>query len=138
MNYRGAEKLFYLVAIPSILTYGGYAIYKKNFLEFETRGLHVRKVEEKYLPDNRGNMVKLQNFKQKVFAIGLVDDILADTSELKKNSEKLREFQLLISKNAAVIRDFIKEIQPEEVVLELCDERFDEELRDILNHPNFD
>lgn len=92
MNYRGAEKLFYLVAIPSILTYGGYAIYKKNFLEFETRGLHVKKVEEKYLPDNRTNMVKMQNFKQKVFAIGLVDDILADTSELQKDPVRLQEY----------------------------------------------
>jgi hypothetical protein len=38
LNYKGIEKLFYLVAIPSILTYGGFAIYKKNFLDLERRG----------------------------------------------------------------------------------------------------
>lgn len=83
-------------------------------------------------------MVKLQNFKQKVFAIGLVDDILKDTSELQKDETKLKEYQMAISKNAAIIRDFIKEIKPEEIVLEMCPERFDAEMRDILNHPNFD
>jgi|SanBayMetagenome_1026888.scaffolds.fasta_scaffold137810_1 pheromone shutdown protein TraB len=45
---------------------------------------------------------------------------------------------MAISKNAAIIRDFIKEIKPEEIVLEMCPERFDAEMRDILNHPNFD
>lgn len=37
-----------------------------------------------------------------------------------------------------MIRDLIKEVQPEEIVLEICDERFDEELRAILSHPNYD
>ena len=43
-----------------------------------------------------------------------------------------------ISKNAAMIRDFVKEIGPEQVVLELCDERYEEELQDIISHPNYD
>jgi len=38
LNFRGIEKLCYLVAIPSIITYGGFAIYKKNFLDLEKRG----------------------------------------------------------------------------------------------------
>jgi hypothetical protein len=41
-------------------------------------------------------------------------------------------------KNAALIRDFIKDVTPEEVVMEMCDERFDEEIRDIITHPNYD
>ena len=45
--------------------------------------------------------------------------------------------QNLIARNAALIRDFIKEIGPEEIVFEMCDERFDEEIRDIITHPNY-
>lgn len=48
------------------------------------------------------------------------------------------QHELAISKNAALIRDFIKEMTPEEVVLEMCDERFDDEIREILSHPNYD
>ena len=59
MSLRGIEKLCYLVAIPSILCYGGFAIYKKNFFEYEKRGLYIKKVEEKFLPLNKTNMIKL-------------------------------------------------------------------------------
>lgn len=138
LNYKGIEKLCYLIAIPSVLAYGGFAIYKKNFLDSERRGQQIKRVENKYLPDNRGNLIKLQNYKQKVFAIGLVDDILNDTSDLQKDQLKLKQYQLDIAKNAALVRDFIKELQPEEIVLELCDERFENEIRDILSHPNYD
>lgn len=79
-SFRGAEKLLYIVMVPSVLFYGGYAVYKKNFLEFEKRGQYIKKVEDKFIPNNRNNMVKLQNYKQKVFAIGLVDDILNEVT----------------------------------------------------------
>lgn len=75
-SFKNAEKLLYIVMVPSVLGYGAYAIYKKNFLEFEQRGQHIKKVEEKFLPENRATMIKLLNFKQRVFAIGLVDDNL--------------------------------------------------------------
>ena len=90
MTLRGFEKLSYLIVIPSVLAYGGFAIYKKNFLESEVRGRKIKMVEEKFLPANRTNLVKLQNFKQKVFAVGLVDDILRDTSKLSDN--EMREY----------------------------------------------
>lgn len=138
LNFSGIEKLCYIVAIPSVLAYGGFAIYKKNFLDLERRGEQIKAVEDKYLPRHRGNLVKLQNYKQKVFAIGLVDDILNDTSDLQKDEARLKQFQLNIAQNAALVRDFIKELQPEEIVLELCDERFENEIRDILSHPNYD
>lgn len=32
----------------------------------------------------------------------------------------------------------IKEIQADNVVLELCDERFEEELNQVIQHPNYD
>jgi hypothetical protein len=83
-------------------------------------------------------MIKLQNFKQKVFAIGLVDDILTDLSDINNDEAKLKKYQMEIAKNAALIRDLIRDIKPEEIVMELCDERFDEELRAILSHPNYD
>ena len=67
-----------------------------------------------------------------------MDDILNDTSDLQKDEVRLKEYQLRIGKNAALVRDFIKELQPEEIVLELCDERFESEIRDILSHPNYD
>jgi hypothetical protein len=136
LTLKGIEKLAYLVVVPSVLAYGGYAIYKKNFLESELRGKHIKTVQEKYLPTNSDNLVKLVNFKQKVFAVGLVDDILRDTSNM--NPDELRQYQLAISKNAALIRDFIKELGPEEIVLEICDERFEKEITEILSYPNYD
>jgi hypothetical protein len=36
----------------------------------------IKATEEKYL--NNPNVIKLQNFNKKVFAIGIVDDILDD------------------------------------------------------------
>lgn len=136
MTLKGLEKLTYLVLVPSVLAYGAFAIYKKNFLESEVRGQHIKMVEEKYIPENRANLIKLQNFKRKVFAVGLVDDILRDTSDL--TADEMVQYQLAISKNAAMIRDFIKELAPEEIVLEICDERFQQEITDILSHPNYE
>ena len=43
-----------------------------------------------------------------------------------------------ISKNAAMIRDLMKEVNPEQLVLEMCDERYDDEMRDTISHPNYD
>lgn len=68
--------------------------------------------------------------------MGLVDDILRDTSDL--SADELKHYQLAISKNAAMIRDFVKELEPEEIVMEICDERFEEEITGILSHPNYD
>jgi hypothetical protein len=45
MTLKGLEKLTYLVLVPSVLAYGGFAIYKKNFLESEVRGQHIKMVE---------------------------------------------------------------------------------------------
>ena len=48
------------------------------------------------------------------------------------------DHKVAISKNAAMIRDFIKEVGAENVVLELCDERYEDELYEIISHPNYD
>jgi len=75
---RGAEKLVYLCGVPALVLYGGYLMYKKNVAEAEQRSERVIKTEEKYLATHKENMIKLQNFNKKVFAIGVYDDILDD------------------------------------------------------------
>ena len=37
-----------------------------------------------------------------------------------------------------MIRDFIREVAAENVVLELCDERYEDEFYEIISHPNYD
>ena len=37
-----------------------------------------------------------------------------------------------------MIRDFIKDVGAENVVLELCEERYEDELYEIISHPNYD
>ena len=118
---RAFEKMAYLFGIPVVAMLGGYAIYNKNVLQADERAEKLRRVEEKYLAANPENMIKLQNFKKRVFAIGTVDDLGIPNRE----SEELKK---AIAKNAAVIRDFCRKVQPEQVVLELCDERYQEEL----------
>jgi hypothetical protein len=51
-------------------------------------------------------MIKLQNFKKRVYAIGTVDDLgISDKDNV--------DHKKAISKNAAMIRDFCKEMNPE-------------------------
>ena len=90
-SLKHIEKLVYLVTIPSIMAFGAFAIYKKNFLEFDKRGQHIKKIEDKYIPTHNSNMIKLLNYKQKVFVIGLIDDILDRREE--KDKEKVEKFQ---------------------------------------------
>ncbi len=61
-----------------LMMYGGYCIYKKNVSEIDERAMRVKKIEEKYLTQHADNVIKLQNFNKKVFAIGVYDDILDD------------------------------------------------------------
>ena len=62
-----------------------------------------------------------------------MDDIVDESMVQQSDDHKLA-----ISKNAAMIRDFIKEVGAENVVLELCDERYENELYEIISHPNYD
>lgn len=103
---RTLEKLAYVIGIPSGMAFGGWTIYRKNVLEAEERAERLRKVEEKFCSANPENMIKLQNFKQRVFAIGTVDDIGINDRESDKHKKA-------VSKNAAMIRDFVKEMGPE-------------------------
>ena len=121
----------YLFGIPFAIMLGGYTIYNKNVLQADERAEKLRQVEEKFLTANPENMIKLQNFKKRVFAIGTVDDLGIPDRENEDHRKA-------ISKNAALIRDFCREVQPEQVVLELCEERYNDEIQDIISSPSYD
>lgn len=110
---------------------GAFAIYNKNVRQADARAANLRKVEDKFLKANPENMIKLQNFKKRVFAIGTVDDLGVPDRETD-------EHKAAISKNAAMIRDFIRKMGPEQIVIEMCDERYEDEIQDIISHPNYD
>ena len=118
------------------MCYGGYLIYKKNVMEAESRANRVNKIEEKYLSKNKDNILKLQNFNKKVFAIGLYDDILDDPEFAK--TQQTDEWKLKIINNSVLIRNLIKDLQAENVVLEMCEERYNEELYEIISNPSYD
>lgn len=132
---RGPEKMLYLASLPGFLGWTSYKIYMSKVIEQNKKLEKLAKTEEKFLEAHAQSLVKLQNFKQRVYAVGIQDDILdGSTSE----TESLKDKKLRISKNAALIRDLIRETQPEQVVLEMCDERYEEEIGEIVSHPNFD
>lgn len=70
-------------------------------------------MEQKYLSDNKDKIVKLENFRKKIFAIG-VQDSLASQKVLT------HEEQMEIASSSKLIRDLIKDVKPETVVLEMC------------------
>lgn len=49
-----------------------------------------------------------------------------------------KEEQLAIAKNARVIRELIKDVKPESVVLEMCQDRYEHWFYDAISHPNYD
>jgi hypothetical protein len=50
---------------------------------------------------------------------------------------KTDEFRTRIVENAQLIRKLVRDLQAEQVVLELCDERYETELQPIIDHPNY-
>jgi hypothetical protein len=43
-----------------------------------------------------------------------------------------------IVNNSLLIKNIIKDLQAENVVLEMCDERYNDELYDIISNPTYD
>lgn len=76
----------YLVGVPLLVLWGSYWIYLKNASELDDKAARVKKIEENYLSQHPENMVKLQNFNKKVFAIGVYDDIMIDKERVKMES----------------------------------------------------
>lgn len=119
-----------------LVLWGGYRIYLKNASELDDKAARVKKIEDSYLEKHAENMVKLQNFNKKVFAIGVYDDFMIDSERV--NTSPSEEWKLKVANNSQLIRNVIKDLQAENVVLELCDERYEEELSDIMGNPNYD
>lgn len=63
---------------------------------------------------HKNNLVKLDNFKKKIFAVGIEEDFLRSQKELSEDSKKA------IGLNTKLIRDLIKDVKPDTVLLELC------------------
>lgn len=85
----------------------------------------------KFVNLNKDHVVKLESFKKKVFAIGVQDELV---SKKTLTDEKKVE----IAKNCKLIRDLVRDIKPEAVVLEVCDDRYDHFFYDVISHPNYD
>lgn len=57
----------------------------------------------------------LENFRKKIYMVGVIDDMTANTNKVKDKEDKLK-----IAENVLLIRDLVKDIKPENVLLELC------------------
>jgi hypothetical protein len=58
--------------------------------------------------------VKLENFKKKIYAVGVIDDMTSPMKE--KTLDDLKD----IGRNMKMIRNLVKDVKPENVLLELC------------------
>lgn len=98
-------------------------------------------------------MVKLQDFKKKVYVIGVFDDpieqmvprdekipelTLVTKESLAESQEDKAEYLQKLTYNVKLIRDVMKELRPDALVLEMCDDRFEKWLSEIVAHPNYD
>ena len=72
----------------------------------------------------------MTNFNKKVFAIGIYDDDM-DDPEFKHLKES-KEWKMKVINNSALIKNVIRDLQAESVVLEACDERYDAQIADIV------
>lgn len=71
-SLRTIEKMAYLAGIPTVIAYVGYSLYFKSRQMEDERKDQLLRMEEKYLTDNE-KVVKLENFKKKIFAVGVED-----------------------------------------------------------------
>lgn len=130
-SFKTLEKLTYLLGVPALIGYSAYTLYGKASSQEEERQKLLQEMELKYLNENKDKVVKLENFKKRIFAIG-VHDSLSATKILSK------EEQMEIGNNSKLIRDIIKDVKPETVVLEMCQDRYDHWFYDAISHPNYD
>ncbi len=112
-SYKTLEKLTYLIGVPALIGFSGYILYGKANSQEEERQKMLQDMEHKYLNENKDRVVKLENFKKRIFAVGVYDSLSA--SKILSNEE-----QMDIAKNSKLIRDIIKDVKPESVVLEMC------------------
>jgi hypothetical protein len=97
----------------------------------QDKAKHLKNIENQYLTKNAENLVKLENFKKKIFAVGVYDEL--QTKKSLSSDQKLK-----IAQNSMMIRNLVKDLKPEAVVLEMCEDRYDNFYYDIISHPNYD
>jgi len=55
-----------------------------------------------------------------------------------KNPEEQNEYQLKVIHNIKLIRDVMRDLRPESLILELCEDRYSRWLEEVVGHPNYD
>jgi hypothetical protein len=58
--------------------------------------------------------------------------------DFKEESEEERNYNLRIIDNIKLVRDVVRDLRPESLVVEMCDDRYDRWLADVVAHPNYD
>ena len=108
------EKLSYIIGVPCLLGYAGYTLYNTSIQHEEERNQKLKETEEIFLAKHKENLVKLDNFRKKIFAIGMEEDFL------RSQRQQSYEEKLAIVKNTKLIKELIKDVKPDTVLLELC------------------
>jgi hypothetical protein len=74
-SLRTLEKLSYIVGIPTLLAFSGFTLYQRAALQDQERKDMLIQMETKYVVDNKDKVVKLENFRKKIFAVALIDQL---------------------------------------------------------------
>ena len=83
----------------------------------------------------------MENFKKKIFAVGVEEDFYQRPDGSTKTLNDTRtadERKRAIIENAIMIKSLVKDVKPEVVLLELCDDRYDDWFNELAQHPNYD
>lgn len=67
--------------------------------------------------------------------IQIDDDLGLVDKDFKEESESQLQYQLKIADNVRLIRDVIRDLRPDHLVVEMCDDRYEKWLADVLSHP---
>lgn len=58
--------------------------------------------------------------------------------DFKPKSKEETEYSLKLIDNIKLIRNIVRDLRPESVVVEMCDDRYNRWLADVIAHPNYD
>lgn len=68
-----------------------------------------------------------------------IEDLHFITKEgIASDPEALDKYRKKIIYNVKLIRDTMTQLRPDSLVLEMCDDRYDRWLNDVVSHPNYD
>jgi hypothetical protein len=74
-------------------------------------------------------MVKVENEESKLQLM---------KKDFKEETVEEKNYNLRIIDNIKLIRDVVRDLRPESLVVEMCDDRYDRWLADVVAHPNYD